>query len=112
MLFSLQMTGGEEVQVPPARHGVGIEESAATFVSLLKPDTAGGEAKAVIGLGEGPRATMDQIKKAVTDGVREGRRKVILQADGNVPHGEVLRFAAAITEIEGITLHVGVQEPQ
>ena len=26
MLFSVQMTGGEKVDVPPARHGVGVEE--------------------------------------------------------------------------------------
>lgn len=112
MLFSVQMTGGEEVKVPPARHGVGVEETAATFISLIKPATPGGEPKVVLGIGDGPRATLDEIRKAVTDGVREGRRKVVLQADGDVPHGEVLKLAAAITEIEGITLHVGVQEPQ
>ena len=32
MLFSVQMTGGEKVDVPPARHGVGVEETAATFL--------------------------------------------------------------------------------
>jgi biopolymer transport protein ExbD len=111
MLFSVQMTGGEEVKVPPARHGVGVEEDAATFVSLLRPAAPGGEPKVVLGIGDGPRATLDEIREAVTEGVREGRRKVVLQADGDVPHGEVLRVAAAITEIEGVTLHVGVSEP-
>src|SRR5689334_4026621 len=43
MLFSVQMTGGEKVDVPPARHGVGVEESAATFLTLTKPAVAGGE---------------------------------------------------------------------
>ena len=38
MLFSVQMTGGEKVDVPPARHGVGVQESKATFLTLLKPD--------------------------------------------------------------------------
>ena len=33
------MTGGEKVNVPPARHGVGVEENAATFLTLLKPET-------------------------------------------------------------------------
>ena len=47
----------------------------------------------------------------MADGVREGRRKVVLQADGAVPHGEVLKLAAAVTELEGVTLHIGVQEP-
>ena len=41
MLFSVQMTGGEKVDVPPARHGVGVEETAATFLTLTKPSGPG-----------------------------------------------------------------------
>ena len=40
------------------------------------------------------------------------RRKVIIEADGDVPHGEVVKVAGAIAQIEGITVHVGVQEPK
>ena len=35
MLFSVQMTGGEKVDIPPARHGVGVEETSATFLTLF-----------------------------------------------------------------------------
>lgn len=110
MLFSVQMSGGEEIDVPAARHGVGVEKDAATFISLVKPVTPGGEAKIVVGLGDGPAATLDAAKTAVTEGVREGQKKVVLQADGAVPHGEVLRVAAALADVEGVTLHIGVQE--
>jgi biopolymer transport protein ExbD len=112
MLFSVQMTGGEEVKVPAAKHGVGVEKDAATFISILKPSAPGEEPKVVIGLGDGPRASIEQVKKAIADGVREGNRKVVLQADGAVSHGDVLKLAGAVTEVEGITLHIGVQEPQ
>jgi len=111
MLFSVQMTGGEKVDVPPARHGVGVEESSATFLTLLKPASPGLEPKVLLGNGEGPPATLDRIRQEVAKGVREGRRQVVLQADGAVPHGEVLKLAAAVTELEGVTLHIGVQEP-
>ena len=110
MLFSMQLTGGETVEVPPARHGVGVEETAATFLTLPKPDDAGSEPKVVLGLGDGPAATPEQIRRYVADGLAQGRRKVILQADGAVPHGAVLKVAAAVAELEGITLHIGVQE--
>jgi biopolymer transport protein ExbD len=110
MLFSVQMTGGEEVQIPPARHGVGVEENEATFISMLPPSVAGAEPKVVIGIGDGPPATLDEVRKAVADGLREGKRKVVLQADGAVPHGEVLKLAATVTEVEGVSLHIGVQE--
>ena len=112
MLFSVQMTSAEKVDVPAARHGVGVEESAATFLTLLRPEAPGAEPKILLGNGGGPAATLDQVKKAVADGLRGGRRKVVLQADGAVPHGEVLKLAAAVTEVEGVTLHVGVQEPE
>src|SRR6516162_11621831 len=84
MLFSVQMTGGEKVEVPPAKHGVGIEESAATFLTLLKPTAPGAEPRLLVGHGEGAAVSLDQARKAVAEGVREGRNKVILQADGDV----------------------------
>lgn len=112
MLFSVQMTGGEKVDIPPARHGVGVEESAATFLTILPSSRPGGEATVMIGNGEGPLASLEQVKNAVAEGIRQGKRKVVLQADGAVPHGEVLRLAGAVTEIEGVTLHIGVQEPE
>ncbi len=111
MLFSVQMSGGEKVDIPPARHGVGVEETDATFLTLLKPEPPAVEARLLLGHGEGPTASLDQARAAIADGVKQGRRKVILQADGEVPHGEVIRIAGAVAEVEGITVHVGVQEP-
>ena len=112
MLFSVQMTGGEKVDVPSARHGVGVDERETTILTLLRPKAPGAEPTILLGLGEGDAATLDGAKKAVADGLREGRRKVVLQADGAVPHGDVLKVAAAVAEVEGVTLHLGVQEPQ
>jgi biopolymer transport protein ExbD len=112
MLFSVQMTGGEKVDVPAARHGVGVEETAATFLTLTKPAAPGGETQLLLGHGEGRVATLEQARQSVADGVKEGRRKVVLQADGDVPHGEVIKVAEAVAQVEGITVHVGVQEPQ
>ena len=74
MLFSVQMSGGEKVDIPPARHGVGVEESAATFLTLLKPPAPGAEPQLLLGNGDGPAVSLDQVRKAVAEGVREGRR--------------------------------------
>ena len=110
MLFTVQMSGGEKVDVPPARHGVGVEETSATFLTLTKPTPAGGEPRLLLGHGEGAAATLDQARKAAADGVKQGRSKVIIQADSEVPHGEVLRLAGAVAQVEGVTVHLGVQE--
>jgi biopolymer transport protein ExbD len=111
MLFSMHLTGGEKVDIPPARHGVGVEEPAATFLTLIKPAAQGAVPRLLLGHGEGAPATIEQARQFVRDGVREGRRKVILQADGAVPHGEIVKVASALADVEGITLHIGVQEP-
>ena len=63
MLFSVQMTGGEKVDVPPARHGVGVEETAATFLSLTKPPGASNETTLFLGIGEGPAVTLEQARR-------------------------------------------------
>ena len=110
MLFTVQMSGGEKVDVPPARHGVGVEETSATFLTLTKPSAAGGEPRLLLGHGTGPVATLDQAQKVAADGVKQGRGKVIIQADSEVPHGEVLKVAGAVAQVEGVTVHLGVQE--
>src|ERR1700753_3318353 len=71
MLFSVQMSGGEKVEVPPARHGVGVEETAATFLTILKPATPGAEPKVIIGNGAGDPASTEQIREAVIKGLKE-----------------------------------------
>ncbi len=110
MLFTVQMSGGEKVDVPPARHGVGVEESSATFLTLTRPSTTGGEARLLLGHGEGSVATLDQARQAAAEGAKQGRNKVIIQADSEVPHGEVLKVAGAVAQVEGVTVHLGVQE--
>jgi biopolymer transport protein ExbD len=110
MLFSMQLTGGEEINVPPARYGVGVDRDDSTFVSVLPPARPGAEPRVVLGLGDGPPASTEQVQAAVAAGLKEGRHRVILQADGAVPHGTILALTSALAGIEGVTLHIGVQE--
>jgi biopolymer transport protein ExbD len=111
MLFSIQLTGSE-LNVPEAKHGVGVAEDTFTQIWLLRPATQGGEPRIIIGdAPDGPEASLDDVKKAVAEGVARGLRKVVLQADGEVPHGAVLKTAAAVGEVENVALHIGVQEP-
>jgi biopolymer transport protein ExbD len=113
MLFSMQLTSGDVVKVPEARHGVGVEESAATFLLLAPASAPGGKPRLMLGAKGDAEVSLDEAVAAVSKGVTEGRRKVVLQADGAVPHGEVIALIGEITRREGgATIHVGVQEPQ
>ena len=76
MLFSVQMTGGEKVDVPPARHGIGVEETAATFLTLTKPSGPANETEAAAwASAKDPRSTLEQARKAVATGPRKGRTR-------------------------------------
>jgi biopolymer transport protein ExbD len=113
MLLSSQMSGGEVVDVPAAVHGIGVEKEASAVVILLPPSEAGTQAKILLGDGlSAPQATDDaSIKRYLSDNVAAGRPRVIIQADGQVEHGEVLRVAAVVGDVEGASLHIAVQEP-
>ncbi len=89
-----------------------MADTTATLVWLMRPETAGAEPRMFVGdAPEGQQLSMDEVKKAIAEGVRLGKRKVVLQADGEVPHGDVLKAAAAVGEVEGVTLNIGVKEP-
>ena len=113
MLFSVQLSGEAEVDVPRARRGVGVEETVATFLTLLKPDAPGARPRLLLGNGDKGRVVdFDQAGAAVSEGVAKGLRKVVIQADGAVPEGEVLRLIGELGKREtGVTIHIGVQEP-
>jgi biopolymer transport protein ExbD len=113
MLFSVQLAGEGKVEVPRARHGVGVEEEAATFLTLLKPDAPGARPRLILGgLGEGKPVDFEAAGAAVSQGVAQGLRKVVVQADGDVPEGEVLRLIGELSQREpGVTIHIGVREP-
>jgi biopolymer transport protein ExbD len=112
MLFSIQLTGSE-LSVPKSKNGMGVDGASSTKVWLLRPATVDGPARAFMGEDgpEGGELSIEKVEEAIAAGVAEGRRKVVLQADGEVPHGEVLRYASIMKKFDGVGLHIGVQEP-
>ena len=81
---------------------------------MAPPEAPGGTALTTTIDAQGqivPLDSDDAIRSVVAAGVAEGRRRVVLEADGRVPHREVLRIAATAADVEGTMLHVGVQEP-
>ena len=91
MLFSVQMTGGEKVDVPPARHGVGIPESTATFLTLLKPRPPARSHGSFWATAKEPGSPWTRPARPWPTGSCAGRNKVILQADGDVPTAKLSR---------------------
>lgn len=103
-----------ELDVPKARHGIGVERDLAVVLMIEPPAAPGGPAIVSTEDAAGVKTALDTpeaIRQAVADGVSEDRRRVILEAAGDVPHGEILRIATIASDVEGTVLHIGVAEP-
>ena len=59
-----------------------------------------------------PRSRSSRRKQAVADGFAQGKRKVVLQADGACPTARCSSWPPRSPRSKGVTLHIGVQEPE
>jgi biopolymer transport protein ExbD len=115
LLLTWSAATAAAVSLPMAQHGVGIEENGSTVLTVARPVAEGGPAVVYEGTELEPSrrlANDDAIRDAVERGLTAGRARVILQADGDVTQGEVLRVAGAAAQVEGISVHIGVEEPK
>lgn len=113
LLLTYQVSNEADVTLPVAHHGVGVEETGSIVLTLTPPDASGTSA-----VYQGTKVDHnhqlvddEMITAAVTEAITQGKERVVIQADGEVPHGEVLRVAADAAKVEGITIHIGVEEP-
>jgi len=114
LMLTYQQSPETDVELPAARHGTGVEQTIATTLTLVAPEEPGGPVAVHRGIDIDPETRLDgpeAIQQAVQAGLDRGRRRVVLQADGDVPHGEVLRIGGIVAEAEGIGLHLGVENP-
>lgn len=102
------MQGTPDVDVPPAEHSLGVDSAGATVVTILAPKSSAESARIVLGDGEGPEADPGDVKTYVEDSVRDGRKRIVLKAEGDVPHGMVDDVAQMIKSVEGAELFMGV----
>lgn len=102
------MQGTPDVDVPPAEHSIGVDSAGATVVTILAPKSSAEPAQIILGDGEGPEADSGDVKNYVEDSVRDGRKRIVLKAEGDVPHGIVDDVAQTIKSVDGAELFMGV----
>jgi biopolymer transport protein ExbD len=109
----MQIGGGDSLSIPPARHGVGVDENEAVFLTILPARNSADRPRLQIGTVNPEPVDIDRACRAVSDGVAKGLSRVVLLADGQVPHGEMLGIISEITKREsGATIHIGVKDPE
>ncbi len=102
------MQGTPDVDVPPAEHSIGVDSAGAAIVTILAPLSSAEPPRIVLGDGEGPEADLSEVRRYVEESVRDGKKRIVLKAEGDVTHGLVDDVAQAIKSVEGVELYMGV----
>lgn len=105
------MTGQSDVEVPPARHGKGMDPSKATILILREPERLGGQTRLIVGDDlNGPPATVEDARTAIEQNLSKGINQVLIKAERKVPHQDVLEVARMVGEFQAGELYIGVQQ--
>ena len=101
-----------EDNIPPAKHGVGIETGRSTIISIRLADSDDSSPVIVLGEGRGPQAELEDVADYVRKGVENNRSRVVIKADRDVLHGFVQSVARAANTVEGIQFFIAVRDKQ
>ena len=95
----------QDIDVPSARHGVGIEGGGAIVVEI-KP----GGSDLILAVDEKDNLSVEQVLAEVKEKAAAGKREVIIRADGRLSHGAVAQVTKAVAGIEGVEFSYGVRD--
>ena len=102
------MQGKPDLDVPVATHSLGIDSRGAAVVTIFAPASSAESPRIVLGDVKGEEGDLNAVRRYIEDQVREGRHKVVVKAEGDVPHGVVEEVAKTIKSVEGVELYMGV----
>lgn len=101
------MQATPDLDVPPTRHGEGVDKTLSSEITITASKTLGGEATITL---DGRQASLEEVKGYVMEGAQQGKMNAIIMADREVPEGVVMEVEKIIAEIDGMALHVGVRD--
>lgn len=105
-MVTAKMSPPVKVDVPPSKHGAGVDANKSVFVSILKTDTG---SKYVCDDGDGAEVTIEEALEYIKAEVEKGKNQIIIKADRDVPYLPVSQLAKLIT-IENTKLFVAVRD--
>jgi len=107
-MVSSTMQGKPDLDVPVAKHSVGIDSKGAAVVTIFAAASSAELPRIVLGDVKGEEGDLNAVRRYIEDQVREGRHKAVVKAEGDVPHGVVEEVAKTIKSVEGVELYMGV----
>ena len=106
------MQATSDSNIPPAKHGVGIETGQSTTISIRFDESVDSSPVILLGDGAGRQAGVEDVADFVRAGVENNRSHVVIKADRDVPHGFVQQVARAANTVEGIRFFIAVRDKQ
>lgn len=106
------------IDLPEATHGVGVSEVNSVILTVGMGGLGNAPVYAADGripgteLADDPETQRQQIRELVEQGLMENRPNVIIKADKNVAHREVARVVKAVSQVEGVRIHLAVLDKQ
>ena len=107
-MVSSTMQATPDLDIPPAKHGVGLETVNAMVLIVQSPKSEGEDS--VIILENGNEATLEEVTAEVQRQKDSNITQVIIKADGKVPTRFVQQVMNAIIAVEGVGFHIGVRD--
>ncbi len=104
------MQAQRTLNLPAARHGEGVPAASCSEIVILAPKSAAESPTILLGGLEGTEGTVDDVRRFVEQGVREGKTQVVVKADRDVRTGFVQRVLKAVSEVEGVEFSIGVED--
>lgn len=102
------MQGKPDLDVPVAEHAIGVDALGAAVITVFAALSVAESPRIVLGDVQGPEGDIGDVRRYVEEKSREGIRKFVVKAEGDVPHGIVEEIARAIKAVEGTELYMGV----
>jgi biopolymer transport protein ExbD len=107
-MVSSTMQGKPDLDVPAAEHAMGVDALGAGVITVFAAASVAESPRIVLGDVKGDEGDLNDVKRYVEEKAREGIRKIVIKAEGDVPHGIVDEIARAIKSVEGMELYMGV----
>ena len=106
-LVSSTMDPAKQLDLPAAEFGVGVKSDEAATITVKQG--FGAQAPVVL-LDDGQEVDMDGVRDYVQQQLAKNYRRVIIQAEREVPHGLVQQVTRVVASVEGVEFFLAVEE--
>jgi biopolymer transport protein ExbD len=97
-----------DMEIPSAKHGIGLESARTTIISVRNPASKGDVP--VIVLENGNEVSLEEVTSEIQQRMQDNISQVIIKADGRVTTGFVQDVIRAVTVVEGVSFSLAVRD--